>query len=175
MESLIATSDMSSRVLFQPDASGQTPFHSAVENGYKTLSKVLYECGSNVNRAATICVTQICDDNATSSRVVATPLHAACIYAGRGDPSYSILIERLLTVYNADRHAVVECGACSSDVICAAHMPTSPRVAFWMLMMTFALIVKTHAHYFYRMPAKRPKRPVKERAAKLGVELPPTP
>ena len=118
MESLIATSDMSSRVLFQPDASGQTPFHSAVENGYKTLPKVLYECGSNVNRAATICVTQICDGNATSSRVVATPLHAACIYAGRGDPSYLILIERLLTVYNADRHAVVECGACSSDAIC---------------------------------------------------------
>ena len=32
---------------------GLPSFHSAVENGYKTLSKVLYECGSNANRAAT--------------------------------------------------------------------------------------------------------------------------
>ena len=87
-ESLIATSeDISSLVLFQPDASGQTPFHSAVENGYKILPKHLYDCGSNVNRAATICVTQICDGNATSfSVVIITPLHAARIYAGRGDP-----------------------------------------------------------------------------------------
>ena len=47
MESLIATSDMSSRVLFQQDASDQTPFHSAVENGYKTLPKVCCTSAGN--------------------------------------------------------------------------------------------------------------------------------
>ena len=125
------------------------PFIRQLKNGYKTLPNVLCECGSNVNRAAIICVAQKCDGNATSSWVSATPLHVERINAGRGGPNYLILIEHLLTVYNSDRHAVVECGACSSDVICAAHMPTSPRVASWMLMMTFALIVKTHAHYFY--------------------------
>ena len=175
MESLIATSDMSSRVLFQPDASGQTPFHSAVENGYKTLPKVLYECGSNANRAATICVTQICDGNATSSRVVATPLHAACIYAGRGDPNYLILIERLLTVYNADRHAVVECGACSSDAICDCPYANLTARSILDVDDDFRADREDARALFLRMPAKRPKRPVKERAAKLGLELPPTP
>ena len=72
------------------------------------------------------------------------------------DPSYLVLIERLLTVYNVARHAVVECGACSSDVSdvtrdCPyAGLTARLRVVFWMWMMTFALVVKRCARLTFR-------------------------
>ena len=120
-------------------------------------------------------MTQICDGNAASSWVSATPLHAACIYAGRGDPNYLILIERLLTDYNADRHAVVECGACSSDAICDCPYANLTARSILDVDDDFRADREDARALFLRMPAKRPKRPVKERAAKLGLELPPTP
>jgi hypothetical protein len=49
IEGLMSTSDISSQLMFQWDLSGQTPFHSAVANGYRSMSKRLYEAGSNVN------------------------------------------------------------------------------------------------------------------------------
>ena len=51
IEGLMSNSDISSRLMFQWDLSGQTPFHSAVANGYRSLSKRLHEGGSNVNTA----------------------------------------------------------------------------------------------------------------------------
>ena len=56
MEGLMSTSDISSQLMFQWDLSGQTPFHSAVANGYRSLSKRLYERGSNVNTSGLDCV-----------------------------------------------------------------------------------------------------------------------
>ena len=42
IEGLMSNSDISSRLMFQWDLSGQAPFNSAVANGYRPLSKRLY-------------------------------------------------------------------------------------------------------------------------------------
>ena len=79
---------ISSCQVFMPDQCGQTPFHVACELGYLALAQFLWKEGSDINAAATIEVDHISGEKVTKCVVCVTPLHIACIYAGR-HPDYS--------------------------------------------------------------------------------------
>ena len=125
---------------------------------------------------ATICVSRVCDSNATSCSIIATPLHMACVYAGRGDPNYSDIIKRLLLDWKADRDVPVVCGTCPSGVICDCPYVGLTAREILNVEDDFLPHRQNDCALFIERPQKRVQRgPVKDRATKLAVELPPTP
>ena len=106
-----------------PDQCGQTPFHVACELGYLALAQFLWKEGSDINAAATIEVDHISGEKVTKCVVCVTPLHIACIYAGR-HPDYSEMVRKLLE-WRADVKLVSTCGCTEINCDC----PYSGRTA----------------------------------------------
>lgn len=124
---------------------------------------------------AAICVSRVCDGNATSCSIIATPLHMACIYAGRGDPHYSEIIKWLLWDWKADRDVRVVCGTCPGLICDCPYVGLTAREIL-NVEDDFLAHRQDDCALFLERPQKRVQRgPVKDRATKLALELPPTP
>ena len=125
---------------------------------------------------AAICVSRVCDGNATSCSIIATPLHMACIYAGRGDPHYSDIIKCLLCDWKADRDVLVVCGTCPAGLICDCPYVGLTAREILNVEDDFLAHRQDDCALFLERPQKRVQRgPVKDRATELALELPPTP
>ena len=161
--------EYSSCQVFMPDHCGQTPFHLACELGYAGVMEWLWRQGSDINAAATIEVAHVSDGKVTTYKVCVTPLQVACIYAGRS-PEYAAVVRKLLE-WKADAKLtatslIPECPYDGRTALDILSVNDDYRAARDDVLGLFRL----------QSSSKRKRStPVKERAVKADVELPPTP
>ena len=108
----------------------------------------------------------------TACKVCVTPLHVACIYAGRGDADYSAIVKKLLE-WNADTKLT----ALSSSPDCVSAYDGLTPLEILSVDDDFRASREDLLILFQPSHRRKRKRttPVKARAVKVGLELPPTP
>ena len=150
------------------DSNGQTPFHAACDDiaPLPALVVWLYELGVNIEARGVSFVhfTNLAGARQGTARIRATPLVSATI---RGH----VEIVRLLLGWGASRNAQAEILACSSSSLAGA---LDQKSAFHIAKMNEAeqLVGLLESDGVKR---QRRKTPMKDRAAKVNVQLPPTP